>query len=222
MGLGIGWRISCPFIVSLSSPSVEAVVSSWWSVPTLEASLKVHVQYAVSHPPRSLPPPLSRNRVNSGSSAAIGDQTPTSKIVHLFSPALSPKELAGNCEQAFKICRQGRSGEEDIFALPIRSPTAAETPSGRRPTRASPGSAQKMAAAPPATEESPVSYEELNDLNAEFDDAETELSTDFPFRLSSSVTQGLLSSPTSQLVAAVAQYDQCGRRTGLRQPHTFT
>ena len=38
-----------------------------------------------------------------------------------------------------------------------------------------------MAAAPPATEESSVSYEELNDLNAEFDDAETELSMDFPF-----------------------------------------
>ncbi|KAG6356631.1 hypothetical protein INS49_014505 [Diaporthe citri] len=32
-----------------------------------------------------------------------------------------------------------------------------------------------MAAAPPVTEESSVSYEELNDLNAEFDDAETEL-----------------------------------------------
>ncbi|KAK2602465.1 hypothetical protein N8I77_008994 [Diaporthe amygdali] len=32
-----------------------------------------------------------------------------------------------------------------------------------------------MAAAPPATEESSVTYEELNDLNAEFDDAETEL-----------------------------------------------
>lgn len=32
-----------------------------------------------------------------------------------------------------------------------------------------------MAAAPPATDESSVSYEELNDLNAEFDDAETEL-----------------------------------------------
>lgn len=38
-----------------------------------------------------------------------------------------------------------------------------------------------MAAAPPATEESSVSYEELNDLNAEFDDAETELSMDIPF-----------------------------------------
>ncbi|POS80021.1 nucleosome assembly factor-2 [Diaporthe helianthi] len=32
-----------------------------------------------------------------------------------------------------------------------------------------------MAAAPPPAEESSVSYEELNDLNAEFDDAETEL-----------------------------------------------
>ncbi|KAI3391785.1 hypothetical protein diail_6807 [Diaporthe ilicicola] len=32
-----------------------------------------------------------------------------------------------------------------------------------------------MTAAPPATDESSVTYEELNDLNAEFDDAETEL-----------------------------------------------
>ena len=119
-------------------------------------------------------------RVNSGFSAAIGDKTPASKIDHLISPAFSPKELAGNCEQAFKICPQGHSGEEDIFALPIRSPTAAEKPSGRRPGHASSGSVQTMAAVPPATEESSVSYEELNDLNAEFDDAETELSMAFP------------------------------------------
>lgn len=38
-----------------------------------------------------------------------------------------------------------------------------------------------MAAVPAVTEESSVSYEELNDLNAEFDDAETELSMDLPF-----------------------------------------
>lgn len=98
----------------------------------------------------------------------------------ISSPAFIPKELAGNCEHAFKICRQGHSGEEDIFALPIRSPTAAETSSRRNPARAASVSAQTMAAAPPATEESSVSYEELNDLNAEFDDAETELSMELP------------------------------------------
>lgn len=140
----------------------------------------VHVQYAVSYPPLTPHCRKSRSRVNSGFSAAIGDQTPISKIDHPILPALFPKELAGNCEQAFKICRQDHSGEEDIFALPIRSPTAADTPSGRRPARAFSVSAETMAAAPPVTEESSVSYEELNDLNAEFDDAETELSMDSP------------------------------------------
>lgn len=141
----------------------------------------VHVHYAVSHPP-SFPPAGSLGAgLIQGFQAALGGQTPISKTDRLISPALFPKEVAGNCEQAFKICRQGHSGEEDIFALPIRSPTAADITSGRYPARALSGSAQTMAAAPPATEESSVSYEELNDLNAEFDDAETELSMDFPF-----------------------------------------
>lgn len=141
----------------------------------------VHVHYAVSHPPTFPPSRESRSRVNSGFSAALGGQTPISKTDRLISPALFPKEVAGNCDQAFKICRQGHAGEEDIFALPIRSPTAADITSGRYPARALSGSAQTMAAAPLATEESSVSYEELNDLNAEFDDAETELSMDIPF-----------------------------------------
>lgn len=145
----------------------------------------VHKQYAVGHPP--CPFRVIGTRVNSGFSAAIGDQTPASKNNHLVSPAFSPKELAGNCEQAFKICRQGHSGEEDIFALPIRSPTAAETRPGRRPGHSSSVSPLTMAAAPPATEESSVSYEELNDLNAEFDDAETELSKNRPSALEPSV-----------------------------------
>lgn len=180
MGLGIGWRISRLLIVHLllaSVPSSRGAVSSAVN-PALDALPVVHT--LCSKLPPIAPYQLSESRVNPGFPAALGDQTPAPKIDHLISPAFIPKELAGNCEHAFKICRQGHSGEEDIFALPIRSPTAAETPSRRKPARAVSVSAQTMAAAPPATEESPVSYEELNDLNAEFDDAETELSMDLP------------------------------------------
>lgn len=79
-----------------------------------------------------------------------------------------------------------------------------------------------MAAAPPATEESSVSYEELNDLNAEFDDAETELSMYTSFLILSCVVEGLPSSGPSRLTAAAGQYDQCDRHTALTETHTLT